>query len=709
MESTKNIIKENDSKIDKTKSKKDVSFTEKNDKKSVKNLTNDTNSSKNDNLKSSKNVKPLNTDISTSKEKDVKTKETKKDVTEATSKASKKDVSEKNTKAKETKENLYLKEIEALNNENIKLTLTLELKDSEIKSLKETIEDKDKVNRENEKSISILSAANKKLLKALDELKKEIDDKVDRINLKQINKLRSSQNKASGNPLEVVLKIREKEIRNSSSMIGGLRKEREELEKKLTDATDYKYIMQLHDKIKIEEKKNFELQNEIKTLSKRNEDCQKIYDGKAAFDNELKLLVTELSKSKELIKDLKKKSLNDEMILNETKDKMLFFKRENDEMKKFINSRLNPNLSLKSSLYDKREKNNNDDEKNNSMVHNFSQEEKMNNNINNEDRSSINNNNDSTKFFLNVNNNSNKKPNNKNNFKSIKLARSPPSKLKNNRHINIKESELDSLFTKEELVQLEKIISNEDLERYQKKYNALLKSKQSLENKAKAESKKFTLTITENEEKLEYLSLQLKESEQKAKILSYQINEYRSEIKNFIKNKHEISVLNENLRIDLMEKEQENKILVSQLQQLRKLTKHNALAPLDYDITKKIDMIRNEENDYNNNNNSNSNNYNSNISNDSKFNKLSLLDVSKFGYDFDVFAYEEEVGKKYFFRQITVSALKFNNVIDLLKDSFLDNFIEELRVGYSCNPNAYYHNVRFYCYLLLLYILMLYF
>lgn len=583
---------------------------------------------------SSKGVNKLNTEISKDGKEvnTIESKQSKKEVKDtkepSTKKTEKELTSKKNNDSTDNKntDSNNKKLIQSLTQDNELLKLKLEEQNLQINQQQCELLASKKTLQESEKTIAMLSSSNKKLLTALDELKKEIDEKVEKISIKQISeKMRQSQSKQ--NPLEVVLKVREKEIKNSSSMIESLRKDKEELEKKLTFACDYKNMIALQDKLKHEEKRNSELMLEIKTLSKRNEDCQRVSDNINAFDNEKKQLSNDIMHAKEQIKELKKKLLKEELCHSETKDKLITIKRENDELKRFLNK-----------TTEEKDK----DKDNNS--------------------------------------NKDKRSPSQSKTKHIKTNPQVLQHTNTKKSLSIRDSinnkELDHLFTPEELIQLEKNISKEDLDRYSRKYDALLHSKNSLESKHNLLNRKTTLEKAEFEEKLEYITIQLKESDQKSKILSYQVNEYKSEAKSNLKRLQEALSSIEIMKASSLEKEQENRLLVSQLQQLRKLTKHNALTPIDSEITKKVERIREEEQltpvPFSDN----------------------LIDIVKLGLEFDVFTLAEE-GRDKAWRVLVFSVFTHGGVLSILKQPSFDCFIEEIRQGYI-NTSCHYHNVSYF-------------
>ena len=71
------------------------------------------------------------------------------------------------------------------------------------------------------------------------------------------------------------------------------------------------------------------------------------------------------------------------------------------------------------------------------------------------------------------------------------------------------------------------------------------------------------------------------------------------------------------------------------------------------------------------------------------------LEISTFGVNFDVFSYSEKVGRRSLLNHIFYACISYNNCKSLLNIDFIDNFLEELRIGYTSEPSAFYHNVIF--------------
>lgn len=72
---------------------------------------------------------------------------------------------------------------------------------------------------------------------------------------------------------------------------------------------------------------------------------------------------------------------------------------------------------------------------------------------------------------------------------------------------------------------------------------------------------------------------------------------------------------------------------------------------------------------------------------------LKSISYKEFGVYFDVFAYSEEIGRIFMLKQVFMASLAYRNIYNLITTSHVDNFIEGLRLGYTKEITAYYHNV----------------
>jgi len=155
----------------------------------------------------------------------------------------------------------------------------------------------------------------------------------------------------------------------------------------------------------------------------------------------------------------------------------------------------------------------------------------------------------------------------------------------------IKEQEdegIVKLFSEEDKKKMEKFLTKEEIETIEGRYEASQRSKIVNERKLKIEKKAVLKQINELEEQLKYLTLNLRESEQKSKIFLFQINDFKSEIGNQGNQLHEMNMTIDVVSQLLREKEQENKILLLQIHNLKKITKHNTLAPINSQTTQNL-------------------------------------------------------------------------------------------------------------------------
>ena len=98
-----------------------------------------------------------------------------------------------------------------------KLESDVSTKDERIKELEINLKERDRDLNDKEKIIYNLNIANSKLMVSLDDLKREVDEKLDKVNVKKINDKMKKQ-KEKENPLEIVLKLKEKELKNKMNL-----------------------------------------------------------------------------------------------------------------------------------------------------------------------------------------------------------------------------------------------------------------------------------------------------------------------------------------------------------------------------------------------------------------------------------------------------------------------------------------------------------
>jgi len=74
---------------------------------------------------------------------------------------------------------------------------------------------------------------------------------------------------------------------------------------------------------------------------------------------------------------------------------------------------------------------------------------------------------------------------------------------------------------------------------------------------------------------------------------------------------------------------------------------------------------------------------------------FTLINIEEFGVEFDVFSYADKVGWLNMLKQVSLSAFAYKGLMKLLKIEYLENYIEEIRLGYTSEEHAYYHNVSY--------------
>ena len=492
-----------------------------------------------------------------------------------------------------------------------KLLNKIEEQKIELKTIKSTMEDRiDKIKTEykrelekKEKNLKAVSETNKKLIENLEVLNEEVAEKLDKgsifkkaeLKMKTLNSPPKKENQ-----LEILVKVKEKELQNMNQMFSIVKRDKDLLEREKIDKKEHPFLIaELQDKLKYEEKKSMELQNELKTLEKyisNGSDDKKRHDEtKEKLEKERKLLRDELAILKDKIKSQNSKQREDESARNliligrindlEKKTKKLqtdledlrftidLIKQKNPELASTIETNLNKTIKNRESEKEK-EKNVNKDNKDNKGAEltkhqsvtaglhkrNLSQSQEIRKMINKSYSS------------INLNNNS---------FRSTS---------KNLDHTEQK------IFNDDEKAILEKIISKEEVEKYEKRFIALEHAKNSIENKAKLDVKSLKKKLMDNEQQLEYINLLFKETDQKNKILQHQLNESKVESKSNNRKSLENTQNIEHLSKLLKERDQENKILLHKLNTLKKLSKHNALVPLGVKTEFEMDSNSNNMN-----------------------------------------------------------------------------------------------------------------
>lgn len=447
--------------------------------------------------------------------------------------------------------------------------------------LKKDIEEKEKV-------ILSLATNNKRLMIEMEEIKKEIDEKFDKIGFREVHEKQKIKAKKQ-NPIEIVLKVKEKELKNAISLIDILRKDNENLKKTLNEKSDYNKVLELEDRLKVEVQKNQNVALELKKVQKIASEHEKCLNNEKNNENDIKNYVSELRYSKNLIKELQNKIKEEESKNSKTMDKLISMKNELDNHKSFLPD-VNPSLSNKMSIK-------NLTSQPNSLNKYFAAMDP-----NNKKQSK-----EQMEFLKN-----NEKYNNIAISKSIKTLRNDSKDLEKNklsrslgqikgpRYPNTSE-ERQSLLNAEERKLFEKLLPKIEMDKIVKRFDTVDYSKTVLERKYQTETKAFNKKLNDLEERIDLLTVQNKETEQKNKILSYQNNEL--ETKNKMLNKKFKSMTDHIKKLEelLRTKEEENKINAAQLEQMKKNVEdggnQNSRSYNDDDSNRNDDDDNEEENE----------------------------------------------------------------------------------------------------------------
>ncbi len=220
--------------------------------------------------------------------------------------------------------------IQRLKESDDKMKMEYEERKKLLKAKKSEIDEKDQI-------INSFAKANKKLLSEFDSLKYEVDKRLDKVNIKTIQKIEKINEDKKNNPLEIVLKVKERELKNTFQMMQIVKRDKEILQKQLEEKTDYKRVVSLEDSLSNEEKKNQSLQMENKVLQKMLEDHNKKCLVRVNQNNEKeKTSREELKTLKDKNREYLHKQKEEEDKHNETKQKYQELRRDYDKIKNLI-------------------------------------------------------------------------------------------------------------------------------------------------------------------------------------------------------------------------------------------------------------------------------------------------------------------------------------------------------------------------------------
>jgi len=450
-----------------------------------------------------------------------------------------------------------------------------EEKNFEISNLSSSLQQKEKI-------ITTLSQTNKKLIKALEALRQEVDEQFDKVSFKKVNEKDKLIKSEKQNNIETSLKIKEKELKNAYALIDILK---HDLNKKdiVNEQSDYYHAyLECKNSLKYEESKNSGLNNEIKLLNKFGDVHKKCIEKQLNFEKEKKQLRDELILLKEKYREINNKHIEEHRPkhFNENEsDEKGEEKGEKGEKGSMRNSQRTLSMSHK-------HKNKN---KKHSAITSRNNEESM------LDKSRY----WSNSYYEQTHNSLDRK---------TKKAERSSSYLKHNLNIycrnkNISEDEIKLLST-DLTKKLEGILKKSEIEEIERKYETELSLRISLDNKLKSENKHYNKKISALQEQIEFLNLQLRESETKNKIYSYQVNEKTNDhikiSRKLNENQHVMSenqhLIEEHNKI-IREKDIEIHKLLKQNKLLKEISKRNIISPLEVNNEKSDTSIQSLDKD----------------------------------------------------------------------------------------------------------------
>lgn len=429
------------------------------------------------------------------------------------------------------------------------------------------LEIKNKELEAKEKVISSVSITNRKLMSDLDTLKHDVDEKMKKIGIKQIKDIeRDRESKKKALALEQMLKLKEKELKNATSLVEIIKKDKENLIKMSSETADPSKMAMLEEKIKAEQTKIQALENEVKSYSKMMDNHNRCSDLTEIYEKERGIILSEL-------KFLKDKNKEYNARLKEEQDKII---------------KLNQTL-----LTQRKEAGNN-------KISIASPGSNL-PNINTYKQAS-------STFLTDLPTIQNNSPKNISDSQKKKLMKSTaktlvnqnsqkslvkPEKLKfsvslqdqNFRPNLATEASKIKLFGKREKEALKNLFPVQEIERFENKFDAVGDQKDALEKKFLDEKKQLKQRVTDLQERIEFSQAQNKENEHKNKILQFQINEHKNENKLLIKKLTELTKNYKKLDKTVKEKEEQNRLMANSVNEKLRNRVANSSAEEDNNET----------------------------------------------------------------------------------------------------------------------------
>jgi hypothetical protein len=360
-------------------------------------------------------------------------------------------------------------------------------------------------------------------MQELEMLKREVDIKLDKINTREYQqKDKEMERKRKEKPLEDILRLKEKEIKNTITLLHIIKKDYETLENNYID-TDLQRFTDLENKLAEETSRGVKLESQVKMLNKLNEEHKRCETQREEFNKEKKLIQNELQFLKDKNNDLQLKMRSGEVKKKEVKESRFHTKKVLEARKLPDINQNNPGKGPTT-----RESSKVNKARSPQMIANSSKDLL----------------NQKKQFSVSVQN------------KNFNLNPEPAERIE--------------VFTDEQKPKVLTVMSQSEYDAVEKKFTALSQGKFIIEKKGKTECKQLNKRLEDLGERLEYIQLMNKEAEQKNKIFALQINEYRNDNRTLQKKILDAQVNVEKLGQSIQDKDKENRSLTEKLQVYQK-------------------------------------------------------------------------------------------------------------------------------------------
>ena len=179
---------------------------------------------------------------------------------------------------------------------------------------------------------------NKRLKVNLHKLQVETNKKLDKIEMKEKNEVYEKEKEKRQSSLDILLKVKEKELINSLQIIEKKKKKKSNLEKILEKNVDMTQINNLYDKIR-------NAQNELDKLEKEKEDLEKIKEEHINCQKNQQKIIKEIETLK---KDLKYIQMENRNKMNDER-KYIYNAIRTEEHRPILRKKMNININISKS------------------------------------------------------------------------------------------------------------------------------------------------------------------------------------------------------------------------------------------------------------------------------------------------------------------------------------------------------------------------